>query len=258
MPTPIEAISGPRRFSFATCAELRDALTAALSDLPAPGSPWIPVPGDAEEHAWAWLGALVRRRSDWRAAAGVALQHAVADGGVGAQRALADLVANDRSLVAIRPWLTPLVARHPKAPVSRVVAGWHRGRARVTLSDALAQLDSFIASTADPRWEVLLPGYGPGGGLTSEPAADADGLVALLVRTARDGREIHAEWGSGPWGWLYGEVVFRPWVAAAAPEALRAAVAAEPAAPPAALDWLGAGWDLARFDSVLAGWQAAA
>lgn len=149
------ARSGPRVLRFASTSELRDALLEALTGLPVPDLAWIPLdPSGNDEHAWAWLGRLIRRRGDWRDAAGVALQHAVTEGGELARVAFADLVACDRSLVAIERYVAPLAARWPDVRVTRSDTGWGRSTSRTPrLADVMrdrAELVAALASDAGP------------------------------------------------------------------------------------------------------------
>lgn len=241
-----------------SCSGLRDALIASLNGLPDGGSAWVPVdPSGKTEHAWAWLTSLIRRRSDWRVCAGIALQHAVLDGTRRAREAFADLVTNDTSLVLIEDLLAPLAQHCGDDRVSRPRTGW--GVPGGTLAEAMTDRARALAATAAEDWSVRLPSPGTMLGFRLEAVPDPAALVDLMVRTAATSDGVRDEWGGrGPWSWLYAGLVFRPWVAEAAPEAIAEAVERGGAtAAGAALDWLSAGWDLAHYVEALHAWQVA-
>ena len=89
-PPPAGPLNAPL---FHTASGLRDALLRSYPDavnVKAPvvmfidGREWDAYPG------WRWIGELLRKRSDWWPALGIAIQHAVTDGDDFARMALAD------------------------------------------------------------------------------------------------------------------------------------------------------------------------
>jgi len=249
---------GRLSFAFAGTAELRDQLLASFVDAEAfGGQPVIGRAGGEPAIAWAWFGELVRARSDWREAAGIALQHAVADGPELARTAFADLMANDRGMIALLPWTEPLVQAWPTARATRATTGW--GKAQTPpLAAVLADQQAFAQLADGPEASAILSDWHGAFQPRIVPLPDVDALVALLTETAEDGRDNGSEWGSGPWGWLYDQVALRPWVRDAAPAAMTRAIggAREPErVARAALDWFAAEWDLWRFQDLLDDWR---
>ncbi len=86
---------------------------------------------------------------------------------------------------------------------------------------------------------------------------DEAALEALLEATAAKGRFEQTGWGDGPWSWLQEEVTFRPWVQESLAEVVSRVAARTAAGAHAALDWMGDGWDLWRFEALLDGWHQA-
>lgn len=132
-PTKPVAPSGPKirldyalgvHPEFATASELRDALLGSYPDAAYFEAPVVPLHRDDVAPAWGWVVELLRRRSDWWAAIGVALQHAVVDGGDLARTAFADLLADYRDSFVLLPWAAPLAATLPNVRARGSGTGW--------------------------------------------------------------------------------------------------------------------------------------
>jgi hypothetical protein len=106
---------------FSTASELRDSLLASYPDAACFKAPVVGRGRDDTAPAWGWAPDLIRTRSDWWPALGIALQHAVHDGGDLARTAFATLMADFRDVLALLPWTEPLAEALPDvlAPGSR-------------------------------------------------------------------------------------------------------------------------------------------
>lgn len=243
---------GRLEFAFATASELRDALLAAFPDAGFAGGPFVMVTPDDAQPAWSWAIDLIRRRTDWRPALGIALQHAAHDGGDLARTALADFLANFRESIVELEWTSPLAQRWPDARATRAGAGFGGGGIDPRLADIVADQKSLWNTVAaEPR--VFLDEHGPGGAPVVGQMTDAASLQPILRDTANAGRFPGAK---GPWSWLEGELLFHTWLPSALEPAVRAVVAHEGNEPLAFLDWMSEECDLWRFVGLLEEWTA--
>jgi hypothetical protein len=244
---------GGLRFSFASASELRDALLASFADADFAGGPLIvinTIAGDLRP-AWSWVIDLLRRRTDWWLALGVALQHATLAGGEIARVALADLMANFTDSVALLEWTAPLAERWPEVRATSSGTGW--GGPNLRLADILSAQRSYAVLLAAEERQVILDGFGPRGPRRIGVFRDERGLEELLAKTARSGRFYGTR---GPWSWLSDELLLRPWIRGAMPRIAAAFADGPEPGRYALLDWLGEECDLWRFTDLLEGWRA--
>lgn len=243
---------GAHTFTFATTRELKDRLLDSFADSAYAGGPFIVV-GPDPVPAWRWLGELARLRSDWRPAAGIALQHAAAEGGGMAQRALADLVANDRGTTLLLPWTEPLVPRFGSARATQATTGFGGGQVEPTFSEVMRDQRVYWDTVTQPDREVVLDAGKP---QVVTLTREGD-LEALLTRTAQRGVWYPSAWSDGPWSWLHDEIVFRDWVPGVVPGLIEAMLQRGEPEVVSALDWLSDGWDPWRFRPLLDGFASA-
>lgn len=241
---------GRLAFAFATASELRDALLASFEDATYAGGPFVMVPPDDAKPAWSWVVDLIRRRTDWRPALGIALQHAAHDGGDLARTALADLLANFRESIVELEWTSPLAQRWPDVRATSAETGFGGGGPNPRLADIVAEQQSLWTSVAaEPR--IFLDEHGSGGAPVVGQIHDASSLQPILTTTADAGRFPDAR---GPWSWLDGELLYRNWLPAALEPAIKAVVANGGNELLAFLDWTSEECDLWRFTALLEGW----
>lgn len=242
---------GRLTFQFASTAELRDALLGSFEDADYAGGPFVMVNGDDTAPAWSWVIDLVRTRSDWRASAGIALQHASNDGGDLAKQALAGLLANYRDSVVLLQWTTPLAHRWPDVRASSSGTGW--GLPDRRLDAIVADQQRYWSEVTNGRTDVYLADYGPGGKAINAPLVDDASLRALLEKTAKAGR--FPDGNKGPWSWLVSELLFSSWLPATLPNVLAAFTRGSDAEVRALLDWFADGCDLWRFIDLFESWR---
>jgi hypothetical protein len=147
------------------------------------------------------------------------------------------------------------VASCPSVRATRSGTGWG-GRRDPTTEAALAEQRTLVAAATGAA-VVLDDWHGPFMPRVA-PLPDREALVGLLAETADDGRSVATEWGSGPWGWLFEQVVLKSWVREGAPDAMVAALARgrDPErVARAIIDWLAAGWDTWRFRDLIEDWR---
>lgn len=249
--TRITLSVGRLQFSFATASELRNALLEAFADASYVNGPYILVPPETEP-AWSWINTFIRSRTDWWGCTGVALQHAVHEGGDLARVALADLLANFKASIVLLPWTEPLGRRWPDVRATMNGAGWDKGQRDPRLEDLVTAQKAFVATAAAPDRRVTLWGFNRNGTTAYAEIRDISQLEALLVRTAQAGR-FHDD--QGPWSWLNNEVLHRRWLSAELPSTVER-IASDERVGRAFLDWLGDGWDAWRFVPLLERWCA--
>jgi len=247
---------GSHSFSFASASELLSALLDSFKDAGYAGRPVIMVNRDDAAPAWRWLGELVRLRSDWRECAGIALQHAVKQGGPNARTAFADLMANERSTIVLRRWTVPLASHYPDATATMSATGMGGGPG-ARLDAIMADQSQLHAAAENAKRKVLMSDWHGAFRPRVEPMTGVAELRALLIDTSLDGRAVRTEWGAGPWGWLHQEYLYRPWVYEVLPEVMSELLAADPSHDFAALDWLCSRCDSRRFRASLEGWRDA-
>lgn len=244
---------GRLKFQFATASELRDALLASFADADFAGGPLVVLTLDDARKAWSWTVDLLRRRSDWQPALGIALQHATHDGGDLARTALTDLLANFRESVVLLEWTEPLAHRWPDARSTSANTGWGGGRPDARLADIVQEQKSFWATVTDASNDKLfLEDVGPKGGALVAKLTNEAELASVLSQTAKVGT---ARDGSGPWSWLTNEMLFRPWMPPVMPRVAAQLAKGSDQEVQALLDWLGEEWDLWRLVKLLEGWK---
>ncbi len=245
---------GNHSFAFASTSELKAQLLDAFKDAAYAGGPLIIVNRDDTAPAWQWVGELIRVRSDWRECAGIALQHAVLDGGSQAQTTFADLMANQRSAIVLRRWTVPLALRFPA--VTATSSATNMGGGSNPRLDAIMVEQAALAAAAESdKRQVLFSDWHGAFKPRVEPMPGVAELRALLIDTSLDGRSVRTEWGAGPWGWLHQEYLFRPWVYEVLPEVMREVLATDAKHDFAALDWLCSRTDTRRFRAILEAWR---
>lgn len=248
---------GAYTFEFASTSGLRAALLGSFGDAAAAGAPKIIVHrGDEARPAWLWLGELLRARSEWRRPAGVALQHAVADGDAALTLpALCDLLLEDRSSVTVLRWVEPIGKRHPDVLSSD--EHWRdSGSARMRLADAVGEAQAVLAVRAAKDYGVIVSDLFDGDPEIRQ-IPDVTALEAVLAETATTVRWHTSAWGDGPWGWLYEEVIYRPWIADALPSVFARLEEASDAHVWPIMKFIALGWDTWRFEDLLQRWVKA-
>lgn len=230
--------------SFSTASELRDALLAAYPGVEFFGAPIAGVPQGRDfdtAPAWGFLNSLLCTRTDWAAAAGVALQHAAQYGGELARIALADLLENFQETALLLEWTEPVAQRWPGVRTSGARGcAWRNER-----------LDTIVA-----RQRALVTERPTGTITTRTP----DGEAAITeVTTAADLQQLLATSTTGghqhPWSWLRAELLFHPWMRPVMPEICAHFAAGAIVEVRAMLDWFVEEHDLWRYLSLLEGWS---
>lgn len=246
----IRILYAPREFG--TVEELRDALLGSYPDADYFGGPFIGCNRDDVMPAWGWVAELVRMRSDWWPAVGIALQHAATDGGELARTAMADLLAGFRDSIVLAPWTERAAQQWPDVKATGSGTGWGAPdlRLETIIRDRQRFLEHLEAST-----EVFLIGHGRAGKAISGPLTNEAQLCALLDESARAGQFPDGD--KGPWSWLGFELMTRgEWLRAALFRAVLAIDAADQTSICALLDWFSEERDLWRFEPLLADWYA--
>jgi hypothetical protein len=231
-------------------SELRDALLKSYPDAAYFGAPVIRVNRDDTAAAWTWLLGLVRKRSDWWPAIGIALQHAAQDGGDLARGALADFLESYQHSVVLLEWTEPMAKLWPDAIATCRGTGYGEPDYRLSTIIA-AQRASWDLSQTDTRMAV--EDIGPDGDwLVADVQTQAD-LESLLAASAKVGK--HGDGARGPWYWLLEKLIFRwslePMMVAAC---LKFASGTD-AEVRAMLDWLYEEHDLWRYVDLLETWS---
>lgn len=241
--------------SVATASELRDALLNSYPDADhfrravveiGYMGPYETVP------AWGWIIDLIRTRSDWWPVIGIALQHAVKDGGEFAPTALVDLVGNFRESIALLPWTEPLAAQWPKVHAEFKETGW--GAPDFRLETIIRDQKELLAKTRE-NYSVFLHGYGKRGEPIASPFTSEADLRVLLETTARVG--WFPDGNNGPWSWLEWELLIgAAWLRPAFVHIV-STIANSPQSPMlwALLDWLFERRDLWQFVDLLEAWE---
>ena len=254
-PAPIELVHCHHTFRFATASELRDALLAALDEGRAIGQPWLRTERDDVSPAWLWVGALLRRRTDWRECVGVALQQAAVEGDDLVRRALVDLLACETVSCLLHPWTAPLADHLGPIEGTRSATGWGKidGSSRPRLDRVMADQGRYRTTMSDPSRPASTRGA-DGPAKSFLPISDARALELAMASSAKAGHFSPSNWGAGPWSWLNEERQHRAWMDAAIDAVLpRFAGGADPELY-ALIDWLGDGHDLWRHAQLIDGW----
>jgi hypothetical protein len=238
---------------FGTTSELRDALLGSYPDAHYFGGPFVGCNRDDVLPAWGWVVQLVRMRSDWWPAIGIAIQHAATDGGELARTAMADLLAGFRDSIALVPWTEQLAHQWPDVKATSSGTGWGAPDLRLeTISHDRQRFVEHLAAASD---EAFLMGYGRAGKAISGPLTNEAELRALLDKSARAGQFPDGD--KGPWSWVGFELLTHgEWLGAAFLRAVLAIDAANEASVFALLDWFSEERDLWRFEPLLADWYA--
>lgn len=243
---------GRLTFEFATASELRDALLASFADAEYAGGPFVMVNRDDTAPAWSWVIELVRKRSDWWPALGVALQHASNGGGDMARRALADLLAKYHETLVLLEWTRPLALRWPDATADSSWTTW--GRPDFRLDRIVAdQVSAWSRRIADAHGEVFLDGCGSNGSAITGALTDSASLQTLLAKSAKAGGFPDGK--KGPWTWLVDEVLFRPWLPTLVPGVVASFASGTDREVRAMLDWFSDEWELWRFVDLFDSWR---
>jgi hypothetical protein len=239
--------------AFASASELRDSLLASYPDAAYFGGPVVGKNRDDTAPAWGWAAELIGMRSDWWPALGIALQHAVKDGGDLACIAFATLLADYRDTFALLPWTVPIAQAESfnvRAPGSGTGWGMPDCRIESIVRDQQASFAEIRGGT-----EQFLYQYGRNGSSIKGPFTNEADLLALLAKSARAGQFPFGT--RGPWSWvgpalIVGDAWLRP---ALVNTILTIDVGDEPMVL-AMLDWFSEERDLWQFVSLLDGWDA--
>lgn len=237
---------------FTTATGLRDALLASWPDAGYFNAPVVGKGRDDTMPAWGWAIELIHRRTDWWPALGIALQHAVKDGGAYAQRAFATLLADYRDSLALLPWTEPLAAEFPDATAPGSGTGWGvpDWRAETIIAD---QKKSLVEMSGEGADEAFLDEYGAGGKPITGPFRNADDLRALLIKSAHAGQFPNGT--EGPWSWLGFEIITAPaWFRPALDRVIHTLDLSDDRVLRALLDWFSEERDLWRYIDLMTGW----
>ncbi len=236
---------------FATASELKDNLLASYPDADFFRAPVVDKGGDNVAPAWGWVIELIRMRSDWWPAIGVALQHAVANGGELARTAFADLLAEYRDSLVLLPWTAEMAASMPDVRARGTGTGW--GAPDLRLETIVRDQQTYVAHLETTSSEVSLLGYGKGGKLIEAPLTNEADLRALLEQTAQGGQFPDGD--KGPWSWLGFELRTRPdWLRNAFSRVVTTLDHSNEPQVFAFLDWVSEEQDLRLFEPVLESW----
>ncbi|HEY0195402.1 MAG TPA: hypothetical protein VGC42_30010, partial [Kofleriaceae bacterium] len=238
--------------AFATAAELRDALLASYPDASYFQAPVVGRNRDETAPAWGWVPELIRQRTDWWPALGVALQHAAKEGGDLARTALATLLADCYDTLALLPWTAP-VAQAEAWPNKAPGAGTGWGMPECTLQAIVRDQEKTLGEIRGDA-TAFLDGYGKGGAVIQGPFADEADLKTLLAESAQAGQFPDGK--NGPWSWLGSELVTgEAWLRPALKDAILTIDASDETQVLAMLDWFFEERDLWQYAPLLQGWD---
>lgn len=245
---------GPRvNIAFSTASELRDGLLGSYPDAEYYGGPYIGRGRDDTANAWEWVVDLIKMRSDWHPALGIALQHAARDGGDLARRALVNLLIDYRETIALIPWTTPIAAEWPDVRAKGTGTGW--GMPDFRLDQVVRDQSKSLTELTTGKAFVYLSGYGKAGAPLRGPFTTEADLKALLEETARSGQFPGGD--QGPWSWLSFELLIgADWVRPALTRIILTLDTSKTAMLLALLDWFSEEPDLWRYATLLDGWEA--
>ncbi len=236
---------------FATAAQLRDSLLASYPAAGFFGAPVVDKGGDNLVPAWGWVVQLIRMRSDWWSAIGIALQHAVTNGGELARTALADLLAGYQDSLVLLPWTAELAATMPDVKARSSGTSW--GEPDLRLETIVRDQTKFVAVLEETSAEAALLGHGKGETIIEAPLTNEADLRALLEQSAQAGQFPDGD--QGPWSWLGFELRTRPqWIRTAFSRVVATLDHTNEPQVFAFLDWVFEEQDLWRFEPVLASW----
>jgi hypothetical protein len=233
--------------AFATASELRDALLASYPDAASFHAPLVAKGRDDTAPAWGWIERLLKTRTDWWPALGIALQHAARDGGADARIALADALEASPATIPLLPWTEPTARRFPDATASTRATGFGQPDGRLA---TIVEGQRALWNTQQGD-EISAANIGPDGGwLTVE--VTAPGELAAMLATAARGPTADAD---GPWSWLVPHLIFHPRWGPWMPDLCATFLAADAADVDvrAALDWYDEAHDLWRHVGLLEG-----
>jgi hypothetical protein len=230
-------------------SELRDALLASYPDAAHYGAPVARLNRDDTQAAWTWLLGLVRKRTDWWPALGIALQHAAQDGGDLARIALADFLESYQHSIALLEWTEPMAKQWPDAVATCRGTGF--GEPDYRLATILtAQRALMDLSKTDTRMAV--EGAGANGDWLIVDVQTQSDLESLLAASAKVEKYGGA---NGPWHWVISQLIFRPSLEPMMVGACEKLAAGSDVEVRAMLDWFFEEHDLWRYVDLLEGWN---
>jgi hypothetical protein len=239
---------------FASASELRDALLASYPDAAYFQGPFVGTGRDDTLPAWGWAAELLRMRTDWWPALGIALQHAAHDGGELARTALADLLEGTHHSVVLLEWTEPLARRWPDVRATTTATSF--GRPDYRLETIVSAQKTYWARHCQgdkSGQQVAIEGLGPSGKYLTADLKDGGDLEALLRKTAKAGKLPSGD--KGPWSWVLDELIFHDWLRTAMPHVCGSLAVGSDAEVRAMLDWFCEEWDLWRFVDLLDEWR---
>lgn len=231
-------------------SELRDALLKSYPDAAHFGAPVVAINrGDETAAAWTWLIGLVRKRSDWSSAIGIALQHAAQDGGDLARGALADFLESFQQSIVLLEWTEPMAKLWPDAIATMRGTSFGQPDYRLaTIIDAQRKLWDMV----QPETRLSVEGAGPNGDWLIVDAKSQGDLESLLAASAKVEKYSG---GEGPWHWLLSELMFHPWLEPMMVKACaKIGASGSDVEVRAMLDWFFVEHDLWRYIDVLESW----
>lgn len=165
-----------------SASELRDALLNSYPHAAYFGAPVIGINrGDETAAAWTWLLRWVQKRSDWRSAIGIALQHAAQDGGDLARVALADFLECFQESIVLLEWTEPMAKLWPDATAT--MRGTSFGSPDYRLATIIAA-QRRLWDMAQPETQFAAEGAGPNGDWLIVDVKTQDDFESMLAATA--------------------------------------------------------------------------
>jgi hypothetical protein len=252
VPQPITLTYANSTRTFSSISQLRDALLGSYPGAAYLGAPVVMINRDDAVAAWGWLRDLLRTRTDWWPAVGIALQHAAQDGGDNARIALADFLESLQESVVLLEWTEPLAKQWPD--VKAGVVGTTFGRPDYRLATIVeAQRALWNQQQSAP---VSVEGLGPKGSFFDQHVKTQADLEALLAKSAKAGqhRSVQGSSAEGPWTWLLSELLFHHDLQPMVPKACEHFTNGSHAEVCAMLDWFTDEHDLWRYVDLLESW----
>jgi hypothetical protein len=234
-----------------TASELRNALLESYPDAAYFGAPAVGINrGDETAAAWTWLIKLVRKRSDYWPAVGIALQHAANDGGDLARGALADFLEGFQESIVLLEWTEPMASRWPDAKAT--MHGTSFGQPDYRLATIIAAQRK-LWDMVQPETRMSVEGASPNGEWLTVDVQTQSDFESLLAASAKIDK---FSGGEGPWHWVLSELMFHSWLEPMLVQACaKIGSSGSDVEVRAMLDWFFVEHDLWRYLDLLDRWN---